>query len=101
MIIAVSVDVYANARRYLRQDDREWRLVPECRWAIGRRADLAAVGTNYRFGVEATSWRINGTVTYRIDRTEAACSTRPDTDAPCSHGRSTPRDVEHVLRQLG
>ena len=28
VILAVSVDVYANARRYLFQDDREWRLVP-------------------------------------------------------------------------
>jgi len=31
VILAVNVDVYASARRYLLQDDREWRLVPEWR----------------------------------------------------------------------
>jgi cytochrome oxidase Cu insertion factor (SCO1/SenC/PrrC family) len=101
VIIAVSVDVYANARRYLRQDDREWRLVPEWRWAVGRPADLAAVWKNYRIGVKVRTWRINGTVTYRIDHTEAAYVL----DAT-GHERAlfawpfNPQDLEHVLRQL-
>ena len=72
VILSVSVDVYANARRYLLQDDREWRLVPEWRWAVGHPADLAAVWNSYRIGVKVKTWRINGTVTYRIDHTEAA-----------------------------
>ena len=101
VIIAVSVDVYANARRYLRQDDHEWRLVPEWRWAVGRPADLAAVWKNYRIGVKVRKWRINGTVTYRIDHTEAAYVL----DAT-GHERAlfawpfNPQDLEHVLRQL-
>ncbi len=101
VILSVSVDVYANARRYLLQDDREWRLVPEWRWAIGRPADLAAVWNNYRIAVKATTWRINGTVTYRINHTEAAYVL----DAT-GHERAlfvwpfNPQDVEHVLRQL-
>jgi cytochrome oxidase Cu insertion factor (SCO1/SenC/PrrC family) len=101
VILSVSVDVYANARRYLLQDDREWRLAPEWRWAIGRPADLAAVWNNYRIAVKVTTWRINGTVTYRINHTEAAYVL----DAT-GHERAlfvwpfNPQDVEHVLRQL-
>jgi cytochrome oxidase Cu insertion factor (SCO1/SenC/PrrC family) len=101
VILAVSVDVYANARRYLLQDDREWRLVPKWRWAVGRPADLAVVWKNYRIGVKVTTWRINGTVTYRIDHTDAAYVL----DAT-GHERAlfswpfNPQDVEQVLRQL-
>jgi protein SCO1 len=101
VILAVSVDVYANARRYLLQDDREWRLVPQWRWAVGRPADLAVVWKNYRIGVKVTTWRINGTVTYRIDHTDAAYVL----DAT-GHERAlfswpfNPQDVEQVLRQL-
>ena len=101
VILSVSVDVYANARRYLLQDDREWRLVPEWRWAVGRPAALAAVWNSYRIGVKVKTWRINGTVTYRIDHTEAAYVL----DAS-GHERAlfvwpfNPQDLEHVLRQL-
>jgi protein SCO1/2 len=101
VILAVSVDVYANARPYLLQDDREWRLVPEWRWAVGRPADLAVVWRNYRIGVKVRKWRINGTVTYRIDHTEAAYVV--DTTG---HERAlfvwpfNPQDLEQVLRQL-
>ncbi|MBV8999422.1 MAG: SCO family protein [Solirubrobacterales bacterium] len=101
VILAVSVDVYANARGYLLQDDREWRLVPEWRWAVGRPADLAAVWNNYRIGVKVTTRRINGTVTYRIDHTEAAYVL----DAT-GHERAlfdwpfNPQDLEQLLRQL-
>jgi protein SCO1/2 len=101
VILAVSVDVYANARRYLLQDDREWRLVPEWRWAVGRPEDLSRVWNDYRIDVKVTTWRINGTVTYRINHTEAAYVL----DAT-GHERAmfewpfNPQDVEHVLRQL-
>ena len=101
VIIAVSVDVYANARRYLRQDDREWRLVPEWRWAIGRPADLAAVWKDYSIDVKVTKSRINGTVIDGVDHTEAAYVL----DAT-GHERAlfawpfNPQDLEQVLRQL-
>jgi cytochrome oxidase Cu insertion factor (SCO1/SenC/PrrC family) len=101
VILAVSVDVYANARRYLLQDDREWRLVPEWRWAVGPPADLAVVWKNYQIDVTARTWRINGTVTHRIDHTEAAYVL----DAT-GHERArfvwpfNPQDLQHVLRQL-
>ncbi|MGH2881728.1 MAG: SCO family protein [Solirubrobacteraceae bacterium] len=101
VIIAVNVDVYANARRYLLQDDREWRLVPEWRWAIGRPADLAAVWKNYNIEVKVTKPRINGTVVDSIDHTEAAYVL----DAT-GHERAlfawpfNPQDLEQVLRKL-
>jgi protein SCO1 len=101
VILAVSVDVYANARKYLLQDEREWRLVPEWRWAIGRPADLAAVWKNYRIDVKVTTLRINGVVTYSIDHTEAAYVL----DAT-GHERAlfawpfNPQDVEQLVRQL-
>jgi cytochrome oxidase Cu insertion factor (SCO1/SenC/PrrC family) len=101
VILAVNVDVYANARRYLLQDDREWRLVPEWRWAIGRPAELAAVWKNYRIVVQETTSRINGVVNYGIDHTEAAYVL----DAT-GHERAlfawpfNPQDVVQVLRQL-
>lgn len=101
VILAVNVDVYANARRYLLQDDREWRLVPEWRWAMGRPADLAAVWKKYRIEVKATTSRIDGTVTYGVDHTEAAYVL----DAT-GHERAlfvwpfNPQDLERTLRQL-
>jgi cytochrome oxidase Cu insertion factor (SCO1/SenC/PrrC family) len=101
VILAVSTDVYANARRYLLQDDLEWRLAPEWRWAVGRPADLAAVWKNYQIDVRVTTWRINGTVAHRINHTEAAYVL----DAT-GHERAlfvwpfNPQDVEQVLRQL-
>jgi protein SCO1 len=101
VIIAVSVDVYANARRYLRQDDREWHLVPEWRWAIGRPADLAAVWKDYSIDVKVTTSRINGTATYDISHTEAAYVL----DAT-GHERAVfawpfnPQDLEQLLRRL-
>ena len=101
VIIAVSVDVYANARRYLRQDDQEWHLVPEWRWAIGGPADLAAVWKDYSIDVKVTKSRINSTVVEGIDHTEAAYVL----DAT-GHERAlfawpfNPQDIEQVLRQL-
>jgi cytochrome oxidase Cu insertion factor (SCO1/SenC/PrrC family) len=101
VILAVNVDGYANARRYLLQDEREWSLVPEWHWAMGRPADLAAVWKNYQIDVKVTPSRINGVVTYNVDHTEAAYVL----DAT-GHERAlfawpfNPQDVEHVLRQL-
>ena len=43
-IVAVSVNVYGNAHAILMQDARKWKLVPEWRWAIGRRPRSAASG---------------------------------------------------------
>ncbi|MBV8999788.1 MAG: SCO family protein [Solirubrobacterales bacterium] len=101
VVLAVSVDVYANARRYLLQDDREWRLVPEWRWAVGRPTDLAGVWNNYRIGVKVTTRRIDGTVTYRVDHTEAAyLLDATGYERAMFEWPFNPQDIEHVLRQL-
>ncbi len=42
-IVAVSVNVYGNARANLLQDGRKWRLGPEWRWGIGDGAQLSPV----------------------------------------------------------
>ena len=101
VILAVSVDVYANARHYLLQDDREWRLVPEWHWVVGRPEDLAAVWKNYRIGVKVRTWRINGTVTHRIDHTEAAyVLDATGNERALFEWPFNPQDPERGLRQL-
>jgi cytochrome oxidase Cu insertion factor (SCO1/SenC/PrrC family) len=52
VIVAVSVDVYANARKYLLEDAREWHLVPQWLWAVGPPSKLASVWTSYKIGVK-------------------------------------------------
>jgi cytochrome oxidase Cu insertion factor (SCO1/SenC/PrrC family) len=71
-IIAVSVNVYGNARRYLLEDVRKWHLVPQWRWAVGRPAQLASVWKRYKIGVLATTKKIAGVTVHNITHTEAA-----------------------------
>ena len=100
-ILAVSVDVYANARANLLQDVRKWELVPQWHWAVGRAALLAAVWKRYEIGVSVTTKKIAGTTINYITHTEAAYII----DAS-GHERALffwpfyPQDVERTLRQL-
>jgi cytochrome oxidase Cu insertion factor (SCO1/SenC/PrrC family) len=100
-ILAVSVDVYANARTNLLQDDRKWALVPQWRWVVGRPAQLSAVWKQYKIGVSVTTKKIAGTTINYIIHTEAAYII----DAT-GHERALflwpfyPQDVERTLRQL-
>ena len=101
VILAVSVDVYANARRYLLQDDREWRLVPEWRWAIGRPADLAAVWKNYRIAVKvdvADQW--HRYISHRPHRCGVRARCDRDMNVPCSYGRSIRRTSSTCFVEL-
>jgi cytochrome oxidase Cu insertion factor (SCO1/SenC/PrrC family) len=101
VIVAVSVDVYANARRYLLQDVREWHLVPQWLWAVGPAARLASIWKSYKIAVKVTTWSITGTTAHRIAHTEAAYIL----DAT-GHERAVfawpfyPQSVERALRQL-
>lgn len=101
VIVAVSVDVYADTRADLLQDFGEWHLVPQWRWAVGSPAKLAAVWKRYEIGVEVTTKRISGTTIHYITHTEAAYVV----DAT-GHERALfvwpfyPQDVKHVLHQL-
>jgi len=101
VILAVSVDVYADARADLLQDVRKWELVPEWRWAVGRPALLAAVWRRYEVGVRVTTKRIAGLTINYITHTEAAYMIDR-----MGHERALflwpfyPQDVEHVLKAL-
>jgi cytochrome oxidase Cu insertion factor (SCO1/SenC/PrrC family) len=71
-IVAVSVNVYGNARANLLLDERKWRLTPEWQWAVGRPSSLARVWDDYHVQVLATSKKIAGVTVHRIGHTEAA-----------------------------
>jgi protein SCO1 len=101
VILAVSVDVYADTRADLLQDEHKWELVPQWHWAVGPPAQLAAVWKRYEIGVSVVTKRIAGTTINYITHTEAAYVI----DAT-GHERALfvwpfyPQDVEHTLRQL-
>src|SRR5581483_11621187 len=71
-IVAVSVNVFGNARANLLQDARKWRLVPEWRWGVGSEARLSAVWQRYHVAVLVTTKKIAGVTVHRIAHTEAA-----------------------------
>jgi cytochrome oxidase Cu insertion factor (SCO1/SenC/PrrC family) len=71
-IVAVSVNVYGNARANLLQDAAKWRLVPEWRWGVGSSRELASVWRAYKIGVLVTTKRIAGVTVHEISHTEAA-----------------------------
>jgi cytochrome oxidase Cu insertion factor (SCO1/SenC/PrrC family) len=71
-ILAVSVNVYGDARANLLQDVAKWRLVPQWRWAVGTGRQLARVWRRYQVGVLVTTKRIAGVRVHEISHTEAA-----------------------------
>jgi cytochrome oxidase Cu insertion factor (SCO1/SenC/PrrC family) len=71
-IVAVSVNVEGNARRYLVQDIHKWRLGSTWRWGVGRPATLASVWHEYGIGVLVTRKKIAGVTVDEVTHTEAA-----------------------------
>ena len=71
-IVAVSVNVYGNAREHLLQDVRKWKLGPEWRWAVGTEAQLARVWRDYDVQVLVSTKTVAGVKVHRIGHTEAA-----------------------------
>lgn len=100
-ILAVSVDVYAQTRADMLQDESKWHLVPQWRWGVGRPAQLAAVWKQYRIAVRVTTKKISDTTINYITHTEGAYII----DAS-GHERALflwpfyPQDVKRVLHQL-
>ncbi len=100
-ILAVSTDIYADARRFLRQDVRRWSLVPEWHWAVGSPAALAAVWRRYQVGVSVINRHIGTTTVREVTHGEMAYVV----DAS-GHERALfvwpfgPRDVVRELRRL-
>jgi len=101
-ILAVSTNVYANARANLLQDESKWQLVPQWRWAVGGSAQLASVWKKYQVQVLVTTKKIAGVTVHEITHTEAAFIV----DA-AGYLRALylypfrAQDVEHTLRSLG
>lgn len=71
-IVAVSVNVQANARRYLVQDIHKWRLGPSWRWGVGTPTALESVWRKYGIGVLVTRKKIAGVTVDEVTHTEAA-----------------------------
>src|SRR5207244_1066957 len=71
-IVAVSVNVYGNARANLMQDIAKWRLAPQWRWAIGSSRELASAWRRYQIGVLVTSERIAGLTVHEVADSVAA-----------------------------
>lgn len=71
-IVAVSVNVFGNAHRYLVQDVRRWGMGSEFHWGIGTPAALGAVWRRYDIGVLDQRRTIAGVVVHNIVHTEAA-----------------------------
>jgi protein SCO1 len=100
-ILAVSVDVWADSRADLLQDERQWELVPEWHWAVGPAPELAKIWKQYEIGVSVTTKKIAGATINYITHTEAAYVI----DAT-GHERALfvwpfyPQDLRHTLSQL-
>jgi cytochrome oxidase Cu insertion factor (SCO1/SenC/PrrC family) len=71
-IVAVSVNQWGNARRYLVQDVAKWRLGNSWHWAVGSPASLANVWRDYRIGVADAPKRVSGVTVHQISHTEAS-----------------------------
>jgi cytochrome oxidase Cu insertion factor (SCO1/SenC/PrrC family) len=101
VIIAVSVDVYASSRADLLQDVREWHLVPQWRWAVGRPSALAAVWKRYEIGVSVVTKRIARTTIHYITHTEGAyIIDRSGHERALFLWPFYPQDVKRALRRL-
>jgi cytochrome oxidase Cu insertion factor (SCO1/SenC/PrrC family) len=72
VILAVSVDIYADSRADLLRDYRRWDLVPQWHWAVGKPRQLEAVWRRYRVGVSVKTKRIAGTTVHYVTHDEAA-----------------------------
>lgn len=71
-IVAVSVNVFGNAPRYLVQDIHKWKLGSEFRWGVGTPSQLGSVWKRYDIGVLDQVKKIAGVEVHNIVHTEAA-----------------------------
>jgi cytochrome oxidase Cu insertion factor (SCO1/SenC/PrrC family) len=71
-VVAVSVNQWGNARRYLLQDVGKWRLGAGWHWAVGVPAALRKVWRDYDIGVQDAPKKVAGVTVHQISHTEAA-----------------------------
>lgn len=101
VIIAVSVDIYADKRADLMEDFHKWDLVPQWHWAVGSPGQLAAVWRRYEIGVSVATKRIAGTTVHYITHDEVAYVIDSAGYMRALFGWPYyPQDVTTVLRQV-
>jgi cytochrome oxidase Cu insertion factor (SCO1/SenC/PrrC family) len=71
-VVAVSVNVYGNAKSVLMQDERKWKLVPEWRWAVGQSAQLSRVWHAYGIAVLVSTKKAAGVTVHNVAHDEVA-----------------------------
>jgi len=71
-IVAVSVNQWGNARRYLNQDVAKWNLGSTWHWAVGPPAKLRRVWRDYQIGVADAPKTVAGVTVHDITHTEAS-----------------------------
>jgi protein SCO1 len=71
-IVAVSVNVFGNAPRYLVEDIHKWKLGSEFHWGVGTPSQLGSVWKRYDIGVLDQAKKIAGVEVHDIVHTEAA-----------------------------
>ncbi|HZU40574.1 MAG TPA: SCO family protein, partial [Solirubrobacteraceae bacterium] len=101
VIIAVSVDVFADARAGLLQDEHRWRLVPQWHWAVGSAAALASVWRRYSIGVSVVTKHLDGVAIHYVTHTEAAyVLDRTGHERALFAWPFYPQDLRRVLQRL-
>ncbi|HLX21203.1 MAG TPA: SCO family protein [Gaiellaceae bacterium] len=71
-ILAVSVNLYGNDRRYLVQDIHKWKAGPDWSWGIGDGSQLGTVWQKYGIAVLVTTKKLAGVTVHNVVHTEAA-----------------------------
>jgi cytochrome oxidase Cu insertion factor (SCO1/SenC/PrrC family) len=71
-IVSVSVNPWGDTRANFEADAQHWRLDPSWRWAVGSRAQLAAVWRSYQIAVRIVTKRYAGVTVHQVAHTEAA-----------------------------
>jgi protein SCO1 len=72
VIVAVSVDPWADSRAAFTRDQRKWRLVPGWHWAVGRYSQLSRVWKRYKIGVLDRKTVVGGITVHDVSHTEAS-----------------------------
>lgn len=71
-VLAVSVNIYGDARANLLEDFSKWGLTSQWHWAVGSPRELAAVWKRYYAEVDVTTKRIAGTTVHYLTHSEMA-----------------------------
>jgi cytochrome oxidase Cu insertion factor (SCO1/SenC/PrrC family) len=77
-VVSVSVDRWANTRKYLLQDNAKWSLDANWHWAVGPAPALAKVWRDYQIGVLDAPRTVAGVTVHNISHTEASYVLDPE-----------------------